>query len=234
LDRRTFLLSGSTALLPGCVSVGGVAGPPAPAPVFRVGDRWVYNCSDGYRVPVTWVETHEVIAADAQGIDVRVTIVGETMNYTRTEKLVSPGVVSVGEAYDNTETRDFRAPMIRYRFPLTNGATWTQNLDNLNPQNQLVSTINRYVKVGGYEQVATAAGTFNAVTMRILMSVDDNNPFRFPTNCNYMVWWAADVGAMVKEYKYATYLEKGDAMTAVAVRAQNTTIELASYRRAPA
>ena len=233
MDRRTFLLSGSATLLGGCVAVGGTAGAPAPAPVFRVGDRWVYNCSDGYRVPVIWVETHEVIAADAQGIEVRVTIVGETMNYTRTERLVSPGVVSAGACYDNTETRNFRSPMVRYQFPLADGETWTQNLENLNPQNQLVSTINRYVKVGGYEQVSTPAGTFNAVTMRILMSVDDNSPFNFPTQCNYSLWWAESVGAMVKEYKYATYRERGG-MDSMAIRAQNTNILLASYTRAKA
>lgn len=233
MDRRTFILSGSASLLPGCVSVGGTPGAPAPAPTFRVGDRWVYNCSDGFRVLVTWVETHEVIAADAQGIAVRVTIVGETMNYTRTEKLVSPGVVSVGECYDNTETRDFRVPMIRYKFPLTDGESWTQNLENLNPQNQLVSTINRYVKVGGYEQVSTPAGTFNTVAMRILMSVDDNNPFNFPTQCNYSVWWAESVGAMVKEYKFATYRERGG-RDSISIRAQNTNILLASFTRARA
>ncbi|MEO8506889.1 MAG: hypothetical protein ABI593_04595 [Betaproteobacteria bacterium] len=230
MDRRRFLLAVPAALA-GCVAVGGVAGPPAAAPVFRVGDRWVYNCADGFRVKVLWVETHDVVAVDALGLDVRVTIVGETMNYARVERLLSPGVVGSGEVYDNTETRDFRPPLVRYQFPLTSGATWTQNLGNLDPANQLVSQINRFVKVGGYETVTTPAGTFNAVVLRILMSVDDNNPFRFPTNCNYVVWWSEQAGAMVRETKYATYRERGDSREAVEIRAQNTTMELASYTR---
>jgi hypothetical protein len=62
--------------------------------------------------------------------------------------------------------------------------------------------------------------------------VDDNNPFRFPTNCNYVVWWSEQAGAMVRETKYATYRERGDSREAVEIRAQNTTMELASYTRA--
>ena len=111
MDRRTFMLAAPALVAGGCVSVAGTAGPPAPAPTFRVGDRWVYAASDGYRVPVTWVETHEVIAIDAQGISVRVTLVGETMNYTRTERLASPGVLLVGAVYDDAETRQFKTPL---------------------------------------------------------------------------------------------------------------------------
>ncbi len=217
-----------------CVAVGGTTGPPAPAPVFRVGDRWVYHAIDGFRVAVTWVETHEVVAADAQGLSVRVTLVGPTMNYVRTERLLSPGIVTSGEVYDNAETRNFTTPLVRYQFPLIPDATWTQNLANVDPASELTSRINRYVKVGGYAQVTTAAGTFNAVLMRILMGVDDNNPFRFPTQCNYLVWWAPEAGAMVRQTKYATYRERGDNRDPVEIRAQNTVIELASFRRGAA
>jgi hypothetical protein len=232
MDRRAFLLATPVVLAGGCVSVGGAPGPPAPAPTVRVGDRWVYNCSDGYRVPVTWVETHQVTAVDATGIAVRVTLVGPTMNYSRVELWQAPGVVSIGSVYDDAETREFRSPLVRYQFPLTPGGSWNQNLQNLNPENQLQSQIGRYVKVGGYESVSTPAGTFNAIAMRTIMSVDDNNPFRFPYECNYVTWWAESVGAKVKETKYATYRERGDSMDAVTIRAQNTVIELASYSRA--
>ena len=108
MDRRSFLLATPAVLAGGCVSVGGAAGPPAPAPTVRVGDRWVYNCSDGFRVQVTWVETHEVIIIDATGIAVRVTLVGETMNYNRVELWVSPGVVKIGSVYDDAENRTLR------------------------------------------------------------------------------------------------------------------------------
>src|SRR4029079_16319673 len=230
MDRRSFLLA-TPAVLAGCVSVGGAAGPAMPAPTYRVGDRWVYNCSDGYRVPVTWTESHEVTAVDATGIAVRVIGTGGVSS-ERVELLSSPGVVQIGAAYDPDETRRFDPAMMRFQFPLTPGTQWSQQLRNFDAGNQLQSNISRFVKVVGYETVTSPAGTFNAITMRTIMQVDDNNPFRFPTQCNYMTWWAEDAGNMVRMTKYATYRERGDGPEAIEIRAQNTTIESASYSRA--
>jgi hypothetical protein len=233
MDRRDFLLAAPALVVGGCVSVGGAAGPPAPAPSVRVGDRWVYNCADGYRVKVNWVETHEVITIDSTGIAVRVTLVGPTMNYNRVELWQAPGVVVIGSIYDDAVNRNFRTPLIRYQFPLTPGGSWRQYVQYPDPENQLVSSVQRDVRVGGYETVTTPAGTFNAVTMRTLMSVDNNNPFNWPTQCDYVTWWAPEVGAKVKETKYATYRERGDDQ-AIEIRAQNTVIELASFSKGPA
>ena len=230
MDRREFLLVAPGLALAGCVSVGGSAGPPAPAPTLRVGDRWVYNCADGYRVPVTWVETHQVIAIDAAGIAVRVTLVGPTMNYDRVERWQAPGVVLTGSIYDDAINRTFKAPYMRYQFPLTPGGSWRQTVEYPNPANQLESNVSRSVHVGGYEAVTTPGGTFNALVMRTLMSVDDNNPFNWPTQCDYVTWYAPEVGGKVKETKYATYQERGDDM-GMAIRAQNTLIELTSYSK---
>ena len=232
MDRRTFLVASSASALSACVSVGGTAGAPVPAPVPRVGDRWVYNARDGFRVPVTWVETHEVMAVSAGGIEVRATLLGETINTVRTERLPSPGVVASGAVFNNDETRDFTPPLERFRFPLTFGETWTQNMSNaVSPLNGQRPTISRFVRVGGFEKVTTPAGTFDAVLMRTIMSVDDNNPFRWPFQCNYETWFAPSVGAMVREFKLATYRERGDGRDAIDIRAQNMTVELASYQR---
>lgn len=232
MDRRSFLLAVPALAASGCVSVGGAAGPPAEAPTLKVGDQWVYRCSDGFRVPVVWQETHEVTAVDATGIAVRITATGDTMNFQRVELLASPGIVKIGSAYDPDETRNFEPPMTRFQFPLTPNTQWNQNLRNLNPANQLMSTITRFVRVGGFETVTTPAGSFNAITMRTIMTVDDNNPFRWPVQCNYMTWWAEGAGNIVRMTKTATYRERGDGMDAIEIRAQNTTIELISYRRA--
>ena len=233
MDRREFLLATPALAVGGCVSVGGAAGPPAPAPTVRVGDRWVYNCADGFRVPVTWTETHQVITIDSTGIAVRITLVGPTMNYNRVELWQAPGIVVVGSIYDDALNRQFKAPLTRYQFPLTPGTSWRQSVQYPDPENQLVSNVQRYVSVGGYETVTTPAGTFNAITMRTIMSVDNNNPFNWPTQCDYVTWWAPDVGAKVKETKYATYRERGDEQ-AIEIRAQNTMIELASFARGAA
>jgi hypothetical protein len=232
MDRRTFLGAVSATALGACVSVGGTAGAPVPAPVLRVGDRWVYNARDGFRVPVLWTETHEVVSVAANAIEVRVALRGETIDTVRIERLVAPGIVASGAVFNNDETRDFTPPLERFRFPLTFGDSWTQNMTNpVSPLNGQRPQINRFVRVGGFEKVTTPAGDFDAVLMRTIMSVDDNNPFRWPFQCNYLTWYAPAVGAMVRETKYATYRERGDGRDAIEIRAQNMTVELASWAR---
>ncbi len=232
-SRRHWLGGMAAFALTGCggfsQQTAGASGPPLPAPEFKVGDRWVYHCRDGFRLPVVWTETWVVAAIAPQNIEVRVTGEGQ-VNFQRVEHWLEPGVVASGAAYDPNETRVFTPPMIRYQFPLTDNASWRQSLRNPDAQTGLVSNIQRSVSAGGFQPVTVPAGSFNALAMRTLMVVDDNNPFRFPTNCNYITWWAGEAGAMVRMFKEATYIERGDGPQPMAIRAQNTTIELVSFR----
>jgi hypothetical protein len=207
MDRRTFLMAAAAAALPGCVAVGGTDGPPAQAPVYRVGDRWIYSAQDGFRAPVTWDETHEVIAVNAQGITVRITQKGPTVDNTRTEQWPSPGIVTVGALFDN-ETRQFKTPLTRFQFPLSPRATWNQRIDNFNESTQQAGQISRFVQVGGWVKVQVPAGEFDAILMRVIMRLDDETFWRFATECNYEIWWSPAVGASVRESKIATYLAR--------------------------
>lgn len=230
MDRRTFLMAAAAAALPGCVVVGGTDGPPAQAPVHRVGDRWIYSAQDGFRAPVTWDETHEVIAVNAQGITVRITQKGPTVDNTRTEQWPAPGIVTVGALFDN-ETRQFKTPLTRFQFPLSPRATWNQRIDNFNESTQQTGQITRFVQVGGWVKVQVPAGEFDAILMRVIMRLDDETFWRFATECNYEIWWSPAVGASVRESKIATYLDRSDTREPVRHRSQNALLELASFRR---
>ncbi len=226
------MLAAAAATLPGCVAVGGVAGPPAPAPVYRVGDRWVYSARDGFRAPVTWDETHEVIAVDANGIAVRITQKGPTVDNSRTELWLLPGIVAVGALFDN-ETRRFQpTPLTRYQFPLTGGDRWNQRIDNFNETTQQAGSISRFVQVGGWDKVQVGAGEFDAIRMRVIMRLDDDTFWRFATECNYEIWWSPAAGAAVRESRTAQYIDRSDTREPVAHRSQNALLELASFRRA--
>lgn len=231
MDRRTFMLAAAAATLPGCVAVGGTAGPPAPAPVYRVGDRWIYSARDGFRAPVVWDETHEVIGIDAKGgITVRVTQKGPAVDNTRTEQWLSPGIVSVGAVFDN-ETRRFEpVPLTRFQFPLTGGERWNQRLDNFDESTQQRGQITRLVQVGGWVKVQVPAGEFDAILMRVIMRLDDETFWRWATECNYEIWWSPKVGGVVRESKTAEYLERSDPMNAIRHRSQNALLELTSFR----
>jgi len=230
MDRRTFLLAAGAVALPGCATFGGTDGPPVPAPVYRVGDRWVYSARDGFRAPVTWDETHEITAIDPQGITVRVTQQGPTVDNTRTEQWLSPGIVAVGALFDN-ETRRFTPSLTRYQFPLTVGDRWNQRVDNFNETTQQAGQITRFVQVTGWSKVQVPAGEFEAVRLRVIMRLDDETFWRFATECDYEIWWSPAVGASVRESKIATYLERGGSFNAVQHRSQNALLELASFRR---
>ena len=227
------LLSLAALVLSGCAGtdLGIASGPPAAAPALKVGDRWVYRGREGFRVPVLWEETHEVTSMDANGINVRVSYSGDVVSGSRTEVLATAGIVKVGALMD-IETRDFKTPLQRYAFPLTPGETWNQWVNNYNETTRKAGDINRYVRVLGWDKVATPAGTFDAVRMRIFMRLDDDDFWRHPTQCNYLVWYAPEVGATVREEKEAEYWEKGDRMDGMgAVRAQHTVLELVSFKR---
>jgi hypothetical protein len=218
-------------VLAGCAALEiGASGPPAPAPTFKVGDRWVYRGREGFRLPVLWEETREVTSV-GRDIAVRVSYSGGVTG-DRTEVLSAPGMVLVGAVMD-IETRRFtQEPLRRYQFPLTPGESWNQWVNNVNETAHRAGQINHYVRVGGWEKVTTPAGTFDAVRLRVLMQLDDEEFWRGPTMCNYLIWYAPAVGAPVREEKEGEYWEKGDRRDGLnAVRSQHTLIELVAYTR---
>lgn len=218
--------------LAGCATSdqrGDSSGPVAEAPSPKVGARWTYRGREGFRSPVLWEETHEVTEAGAQGVSVRVTLKGPSVDVERRERWAAPGLLQVGALMD-IETRRFATPLIRYRFPLTPGETWNQWVDNFNETSNRAGQINRYVRVGGWEKVSTPAGVFDAIRMRVLMRLDDEEFWRYPTTCNYLIWYAPAVGAPVREEKEAEYFERGDLRDGQGtIRAQHTLLELVSY-----
>ena len=216
-------------VLVGCAGPGVSDGLPAAAPTLHVGDRWIYHGEDGFRQKVIWEETHEITAIDADGVHVRVTLKNPTLDIERTELWVAPGSVKVGALMD-IETRRFTVPLERYRFPLERGETWNQRVDNYNETARREGQISRFARVDGWEKIATPAGTFDALRIRIIMRLDDDEFWRTATECNYLVWYVPDIGATVREDKQAQYLLR-DGMNSVMVRAQYTFLELDSFTR---
>jgi hypothetical protein len=230
LDRLRFATIAAAALLVGaCASAGGGdSGPPAPAPQYRVGDRWVYHIVEGYRAKIVWDETHEVTAIGPDGITVKVTAKGPTFNGERIEKWSAPGVVLQGAAYED-ETSRFDPPLVRYRFPLAPGERWNQRVTDLDKPPGPYGGISRSVSVRGHEQVTTPAGTFDTIRMIVVMQMDDETFWRFATQCSYEIWYAPAVGASVRERKRSEWRDKGGQDAPGYHPGQNTEIELVTY-----
>jgi hypothetical protein len=137
--------------------------------------------------------------------------------------------VSVGALFTD-ETRRFAVPLKRYAFPLGTGQTWNQWVDQLDESTQREGQINRYVRVAGQTQVTTTAGTFDALELHVVMTLADDEFWRWPTHCNYVVWYAPAVRNTVREKKDAQYLEKGGDLSVIPIRTQYTTLELVSFQ----
>jgi len=228
-------VAGATLVaLAGCAGLQSTGtGPAAEAPVYHVGDRWVYRAQDGFRVPVVWDETHEVTAIGADGITVRITQKGPSVDNERIERLAAPGRVLVGALFDS-ETRRFTPPLDRYAFPLQQGQSWNQWVDSYDETTEWEGQINRYVRVRGWEKITTPAGTFDAIALRVMMRLDDEEFWRYPTMCNYLLWYAPAVRGIVREEKEAEYREKGDARDGMAtIRSQHATVELVQFTAGP-
>src|SRR6185295_17685529 len=163
---------------------GTVDGPPAPAPVYKVGDRWIYSGRDGFRDPLVWEETREVVAVAPGAIDIRVTWKGNRVDSTQVERWTSAGDLAQGAVFD-IETRQFAPPLPRYKFPMTPGEKWSLFAKQVNLTTKREDPVNYYVNVSGWKKVTTPAGTFDAIGLRIFMRLDDEEFWRSATEANY-------------------------------------------------
>jgi len=219
------------ATLAGCAAMDSPgSGRAAEPPAYRVGDRWVYRAQDGwFRLFTNWDETHTISAVNADGITERVTLKGPTLDVARSELWPAPGKVKVGAVYEH-ETRRFATPLDRFRFPLAPGATWSQFVNNVDETNRTSGQINYYLRAQGWETVSTPAGTFDAIVLHVLIWLDDETFWRYPTQCNYTIWYAPAVRGVVREEKRASYQEKGGDMdNSARIPTQNTVLELVSF-----
>ncbi|MDR0247719.1 MAG: hypothetical protein LBI16_04925 [Burkholderiales bacterium] len=238
--RKTFhnwsgilLTAGTLLTLAGCAAIAGLDGDSskqAEAPDYRVGDRWEYHVSEGYRLPAIWDETWEIVQIDAEGITVQVTLKGERIDETRTEIWPQPGLVSQG-ALMNIETRQFSTPYQRYRFPMRVGDSWNQRLDTVDAKERQGQRPSLTTRAWGWGKIKTPVGEVDALKLSQDITFDDQDPWRWATRGSYEIWYAPAVNNIVYAKKSARYFERGDRHPTEERSAQLETIELRSYTR---
>ena len=128
-----------------------------PRPEWRVGDRWAFNRTS--LAGVTTVVTRQVVAATTEGYTVRVLGVASeaTRQFTRDFHLAQ-------ETFGVGTTARYEPPASFFTWPLKPGATWSQEFQYTDGQND-----GRYAntwKVGEtIEPIDTVAGRF--YTLRV-------------------------------------------------------------------
>ena len=199
------------------------------APKLRAGDKWTYRIVEGYRLKTTWTETHEVTSAAPDAITIAVTIDGPTGRGQREEVWSAPGIVRSG-TIAGFGTKRFEPALIRYRFPLTRGATWSQRVRDVDSAAGPYGDVSFKANVVGHETVATPAGKFEAIKIRYVYQLDDESLSNYPTQCEYVVWYAPAVGAAVKEQRRAWSMTKG--RSPARTPAENAVHELTAFTHA--
>jgi len=219
------------AIMSGCVTAAAAdrSHGALDAPALRTGDQWTYRVVDGYRQKRTWDETHEVTNAAPDAITIAVRVTSANGSGSREESWSAPGVVRIG-TIAGFETKHFDPALMRYRFPLTSGEKWSQRVRDSGKPPGPYGDISFKANVVGHEIVSTPAGSFDAVKIRYVYQLDDESLSNYPTQCEYVVWYAPSVGSAVKEQRRSWSMTKG--RSPVRTPAENATYELTAFKRA--
>jgi hypothetical protein len=201
----------------------------APGPAMKVGDRWVYNVKSGFGLATTtYQETREVTAVAGGGF--KVTVTGKTENgadFTRVEDFSGPGTLRSG-ALCADEVYRYPTPLQRVAFPIAPGQRSHKWVDVVSVPAGAKGQINYSVNTRSWEKVTTPAGTFDAIRIDVLMTLDDSTPFRSGTNCNFTYWYSPAARGTVRERRSAQYVQiTTDPQQSMPVL--NASYELASF-----
>ena len=84
--------------------------------------------------------------------------------------------------------------------------------------------------MGGYQSVTTPAGTFDALTLRVILTLDDETAFRWPTQCTGIVRYAPSAAAAAQIEYSCWWRDKGD-RDPINRPGPNPVLRLTQYQR---
>jgi hypothetical protein len=223
---RNVMLAACLLLWVGAVTVAHAQS--APAPVLKVGDRWVYNVKSGVGInPMTYQETREVTAVSGGSAKVKIT--GKTVNgtdFTRVDEYSGPGALKYGAPCADEAYR-FPTSLQRVSFPLAPGQRSSKWVDVIAEPQGSKGQINYSVRSRSWDKQTVPAGTYDTIRVDTIMTLDDSTPFRYATECNFSYWYSPAVRNTVREQRWAQYMQIGDIQGRMPVLSMH--YELASF-----
>ena len=209
-------------------AVTGAHAQTAPAPVYKVGDRWVYNVKSGVGIsPITYQETREITAVS--GGSVKITITGKTADgkdFTRVDEYSGPAALKYGAPCADEAYR-FPTPLQRVTFPLGPGQRSSKWVDVIAEPGGTKGQVNYAVRTRSWDKQTVPAGSFDTIRVDSQMTLDDATPFRYATECNLSYWYSPTVRGTVREQRWAQYTQIGDIQGRMPVLSMH--YELASF-----
>jgi hypothetical protein len=221
------------AALGACASppsaTGSAGSPSVSAPQLRIGDHWQYRIVDGFRgTEVAKLET-EVATVNGGVTTMRVVYTDDRGRVERSEELNNDGSVNAGALWDQ-ETRRFTPALKRLDFPLIEGTTWRQTVDNIHVDSGQAGEILMYGRTQQHKAVTVPAGTFDATYVYRIIQFDDAEFWRTCTTRRDEIWYAPEVKAVVRAVRNGSYHDKGDSTSFTDIRNQYLIYELLSFK----
>jgi hypothetical protein len=167
----------------------------------------VYNVKSGIGLQMaSYQETREVVSVSGNGAKVKITGKGaDGKDFTRTEDYSTPGAIKSGAlCYD--EVYRFPTPLARITFPVAPNQRSSKWVESIAEPGGTKGQVNYFFRTRGWDKQNTPAGSFDAIRVDVLMTLDDATPFRGPTNCNLTYWYSPAVRNTVRERRAAMYM----------------------------
>jgi hypothetical protein len=189
--KSSFLQAGLAAFVSFC-SLLCVAQPltRADRPDVRVGDRWIFQTSDG-RTGATRPGPHLTVREVSAENFVTETAKGQRWTYSRDWNLIE---IKSGE----TVTFSAKPSWTFFQFPLEVGKQWESRSETTDPARTAQWQLKAHVE--GVESVTVAAGTFQAFKIRFVgtFSVRQHLDPSFLGSRKQTVWYSPDCKCVVK------------------------------------
>ncbi len=229
---RLFLLQRSTGALAALALAACASQPPLvgtiPAPHFVVGDHWEYRITDGLRRGATTELAVQVIGVNGGIATMRTVAVDGYGRMEKTEEIDADGGLRVG-SLRNDEVRRFSPSMKLIDFPIGQRSSWRQDIGTFRRDLQLPDIISVYGQVQGRAPVTVPAGSYDAIAIYRIVSLDDGEFWRSKTTRRDSVRYAPEVKGVVKEVRDAEYIELPSGPDGSTIRTEYTTTELVSF-----
>ncbi len=192
--RRKFLAASGALALAGCATkpLGTYETAEAPAPSWRVGDRWTYARTDYYTRLDAGTVTREVVAAGPSGA--RVVTLSRNGRLLDDSTYSSDGIQTTGNLSEDTLdiAGTLSPPFERYASPLASGREWRQSMTRTGAEG-FHYPVWASTRVEGWETVRAGGRDVRAILIRRSLNLGPKDPFHSILYHYELEWYAPEL-----------------------------------------
>ncbi|HET9702029.1 MAG TPA: hypothetical protein VFP70_14005 [Burkholderiales bacterium] len=218
LELRRILAISAALLLPACAGMNLRQDfPPAEAAVPSPGEHWTYRIVNGYNGLEIGTARHEVVKADQDRFELRITDgksgTGETRGYVRgwnPESGQYPVGLAMGGFWNGIPPGGsvrYLPPLPDFRFPLAPGRSWSETVVAADPATGQQIPVKVLGRVQGMERIRVPAGEFDAIKVTRDHYYQDATWWRTSVWQTTTDWYAPSINRVVRHREHSQYTD---------------------------